>query len=126
VVVGSRQFENPHFLVSKCALWNSKALTTSRNIARRAEVEICVPDAFHLAAYLMESPALYANHEVLYDTKLMCGITKPVPSSIYGEKGVLSITSEWPASDINVVKNDFSKGPSDEEWGRVLEEDSTL
>ena len=56
----------------------------------------------------------------------MCGITKPVPSSIYGEKGVLSITSEWPASDVNVVKNDFSKGPSDEEWGRVLEEDSTL
>lgn len=96
----SALFARPHLFVSKCTLWNSRAHTTFRNIARRAKVEISVLDAFRLVPYLIESrfthhvPTLSASYECQYDTKLMCIITTPVRASVYGVKGVWKLTSE--------------------------------
>jgi hypothetical protein len=130
--IDSAQSTTPHLFVSKCTLWNSRAHTTSRKIARRAKVEICVPDAFHLATYLMESrltrynPTRVNGQSSRYNIRLTCKITAPVPATKHGGKGVRSITSEWLASDTNVVRNDFSEEPSDEQWGISWGEGDTL
>ena len=61
-----------------------------------------------------------------YNTRLTCKTMTPVPTTKHGGKGVRSITSEWLAPDTNVVKNDFSEEPSDEEWGIMWGEGDTF
>lgn len=118
VNVDSAQSTNPHLFVSKCALGNSRAHTTSRKIARRAEVEICVPETFHLATYLMEfcltryNPTRVNGQPSQYNTRLTCKITAPVPATKHEGKGVRSITSEWLAQDINVVRRTSLRNPA--------------